>query len=272
MAFEDLKHAQRERLEYLDRLIFWDGAATRASLIKRFGISNAQAAIDFKTYLNEADENALRYDASTRQYLATADFARLTDTASPEELPELLRGVSAPQFDQLPDLKRTHNIRVLQPIYRAMRSKGAIEILYQSMRDPEPVRRMIAPLRFVSDGVRIHIRAWCFLRNAYRDFHPARIDPDLSFKKHSEAGNIPPDDEWNTWSVWKLMPHSRLSNAQKNAVRIEFDITGEYLEVRIRQALNLYARRRWGLEQEVPRLECLSIDHVPMTEDEINAD
>ncbi|MCP4936796.1 MAG: WYL domain-containing protein [bacterium] len=272
MAFKDLKHAQRERLEYLDRLLFWEGAATRASLIKRFGISNAQAAIDFRNYLGDADENALQYDASSRQYLATEDFTRRTDSASPEELPELLRGASAPLFDQLPDLKRTQNIRVLQPVYRAMRSKNAIEIVYQSMRDPEPVKRMIAPKRFVSDGVRIHIRAWCFLREAYRDFHPARIDPDHSFKKHSETGDIPADDEWYTWSIWKLIPHSRLSEAQKKAVRIEFDITGDYLEVRIRKALNLYAERRWGLKQEAPRLECLSVDHVPITEDETNAD
>jgi glucose-6-phosphate isomerase len=54
MAFDDLKHAQRARLEYLDRLFFWDGAATRTSLIKQFGISNAQAALDFRAYLADA--------------------------------------------------------------------------------------------------------------------------------------------------------------------------------------------------------------------------
>ena len=70
MTFEDLKYAQRERLEHLDRLFFWDGAATRASLIKRFGISNAQAAIDFRAYLAEAAKGALQYDASSRQYLS----------------------------------------------------------------------------------------------------------------------------------------------------------------------------------------------------------
>ena len=58
MAFDDLKHAQRTRLEFLDRLFLWEGAATRASLIKRFGISNAQAALDFRAYLAEAPKDS----------------------------------------------------------------------------------------------------------------------------------------------------------------------------------------------------------------------
>ena len=86
MPFEDLKHAQRARLEYLDRLFFWDGAATRASLIKRFGISNAQAALDFRAYLVEAPKDALQYDASSRQYLAHDSFERLSGKASSMEL------------------------------------------------------------------------------------------------------------------------------------------------------------------------------------------
>ena len=77
MPFEDLKHAQRARLEYLDRLFFWDGAATRASLIKHFGISNAQAALDFRTYLAEAPNDALHYDASSRVFLYLLPSNRL---------------------------------------------------------------------------------------------------------------------------------------------------------------------------------------------------
>ena len=272
MAFEDLKYAQRKRLEYLDSLFFWNGAATRASLIQRFGISNAQAALDFRAYLKESNADALNYDATSRQYIAQECFRRLTGPASTSELLELFSGAEHSAFDALPDLQRSQKVRAFQPLYRAMRARQSIQIVYQSMRQPEPESRLIAPLRFASDGVRLHVRAWCFTRKEFRDFIPARIDLDLSFDNVADAVGVPRDDDWFTWSILKLRPHERLTEAQKKVVRIEFDFTEDVLEIRIRKALEFYMERRWGLHQDAPRLECLSIYHVPMTEEDINAD
>ena len=271
MAFEDLKHARRARLEYLDRLFFWEGAATRASLIKKFGISNAQAALDFRTYLAEASKNALHYDASSRQYLAHKSFERITGKASSLELEQLLAGKPSPAFDRLPDLQRTQDLRVLRPLYRAFTAKEATKIVYQSMRDPEPMTRWIAPVRFASDGVRLHVRAWCFERESFRDFHPARIDPDRSFAATKPADAVPRDDDWFTWAILKLKPHSRLTKAQQHVVRIEFGFSSDVLEARTRKALEFYTERRWGLEQKEPRLERVSVNYLPMNKEEIDA-
>lgn len=272
MAFEDLKYAQRKRLEYLDRLFFWNGAATRASLIQQFGISNAQAALDFRVYLKEGKEDALTYDATSRQYLAHENFDRLTGPAVTSELLEFFSDTQQSNFDELPDLQRSQNVQAFLPLYRTMRAKQSVEIVYQSMRDPEPETRCIAPLRFVSDGVRLHVRAYCFTRKQFRDFIPSRIDLDLSFLKTGGVENVPFDEEWFTWSILKLRPHERLTDSQKRVVRTEFGFTKDVLEIRIRRALEFYTTRRWGLDQEFPRLECLSIDHVPMSEEEINGD
>ncbi|WP_298937434.1 WYL domain-containing protein [uncultured Ruegeria sp.] len=271
MAFEDLKHAQRARLEYLDRLFFWDGAATRASLVKRFGISNAQAALDFRTYLAEAPKDGPHYDASSRQYLALDSFERLTGKASSMELQQLLTSEPSSSFDRLPDLQRTQDMRVLRPLYRAYKSQIAVRIVYQSMRDPEPMTRWIAPVRFASDGVRLHVRAWCYEREAFRDFHPARIDPIRSFIETKPADTVPRDDDWFTWAIMQLKPHCRLTEAQQRVVRIEFGFNGDVLEARTRKALEFYTERRWGLEQKEPRLERVSIDYVPMSAEEIDA-
>ena len=272
MAFKDLKYAQRKRLEYLDRLFFWNGAATRASLIQRFAISNAQAALDFRAYIGEAGKDALLYDASSRQYLASNSFSRLTGRSSPSEIEELLVSRDVSSYDILPDLQRTQSVRVFQPLYRALLSNKAVEIIYQSMRQPEPETRWIAPVRFASDGVRLHVRAWCYKRKEFRDFIPARIDPELSFLNTKQAESVPIDDDWYTWATLRLRPHQRLTKDQRRVVRIEFGFKGDELEVRIRKALEFYTERRWGLEQKEPRLECVSIEYAPMTEEEINAD
>lgn len=271
MAFEDLKYAQRKRLEYLDRLFFWNGAATRASLIQQFGISNAQAALDFRAYLKELGDDALIYDATSRQYLAQNGFQRLTGPPATSELLEFFESGTHSIYDELPDLQRSQNVNAFLPLYRAIRAGQSIEIVYQSMRDPEPETRMIAPLRFVSDGVRLHVRAYCFTRKQFRDFIPSRIDLELSFLKSSGTDDIPRDDEWFTWSILALRPHQRLAASQQRVVRTEFGFTEDVLEIRIRQALEFYTTRRWGLDQEFPRLECLSIKHVPMTKEDIDA-
>lgn len=270
MAFDHLKHAQRERLEYLDRLLFWNGAATRGSLTERFGISNPQAALDFKTYLQASGSDALKYDASSRQYLATEHFSRLTGQSTTDELEELLIKRNDASFDVLPDLQRTQNVRVFKPLYRALLAKEAVQIVYQSMRQPEPETRWIAPLRFASDGVRLHLRAWCYTRQGFRDFIPSRIDPAQSFGQRRNALDIPKDDDWFTWAVLKLRPHSDLTQDQKRVVRIEFGFADDCLEIRVRKALEFYTKRRWSLDQENPRLECVSCDYVGMIGEELD--
>ena len=81
---------------------------------------------------------------------------------------------------------------------------------------------------------------------------------------------MPRDDDWFTWAILKLKPHSRLTEAQQRVVRIEFGFTSDVLEARIRKALEFYTERRWGLEQKEPRLERVSVSYVPMSEEEIN--
>lgn len=270
MAFDNLKHAQNERLEYLDRLLFWDGAATRGSLIARFRISNPQAALDFKVYLQAAEPNALQYDASSKKYHTTERFSRLTGRATTDELEELLSGKKRAFYDVLPDLQRTQNVRVFRPLYRALLAEEAIKIVYQSMRDPEPETRWIAPLRFASDGVRLHLRAWCYTRQGFRDFIPSRIDPTRSFEERRVAEDVPKDDDWFTWAVLRLRPHRDLTQDQMRVVRIEFGFEDDYLEIRVRKPLEFYTKRRWGLDQENPRLECYGCEYVAMSEEEIN--
>ncbi|MEM6899913.1 MAG: WYL domain-containing protein [Pseudomonadota bacterium] len=272
MAFDDLKHAQRERLEYLDRLLFWDGAATRGSLIERFGISNPQAALDFKAYLEAAGAEALRYDPSSKRYLTTEGFNRLSGQASTDELEELLGLRSRALIETLPDLQRSQTVKTFRPLYRALLANEAIEIIYQSMRDPAPEARWIAPLRFASDGVRLHVRAWCYTRQDFRDFIPSRIDPSKSFINRREASGVPEDGDWNTWAILTLKPHRDLTEQQKRVVRIEFGFEGECLELRVRKALEFYTARRWGLDQESPRLECVSRDYLATAKDEHYAD
>lgn len=266
MTFDDFKHSQRERLEFLDKLFFWEGSANRADLISRFNISNPQAALDFRAFLEQAGGDSLSYDTKTKRYIADHEYNRVSGVAEASELSAFLGTGSSAQFDFLPDLQRTQNMLVFVPLFRALQSKRSVKITYQSMETEEPTGRWVLPTSFASDGMRIHVRAWCFLREEYRDFHPARINPSLSFQEIRTGDNIPADDDWNTWAHITLKPHSRLNAKQQSAVRTEFGFTDETLTLIIRKALEYYTNRRWGLSQPKPRLEVVATKYEPSAE------
>lgn len=272
MAFDDLKHAQKERLKYLDRVLFWDGTATRSTLMEKFGVSNPQAALDFKAYLRTSGPDAITYDRSSKRYVTTDSFKRLCGEASTDEVASLLQANGFQFFDALPDLQRVQNVRVFRPLYQALKRNLAIKICYQSMRSLEPENRWIIPQRFASDGVRLHLRAWCCARSGFRDFVPARIDPDRSFETKAIESEVPKDTDWHTWSILTLKPHHSFSDFQKKVIRTEFGFVSDTLEVRVRKALEFYTKRRWGLDQDNPRLEVVACRHEPMKEEVLDED
>ena len=195
MTFENLKYAQRRRLEFLDQLFFWQGRATRASLVQRFDISNAQAALDFRAYLETAGQGGPTYDASSRRYISPPDFRPLTGLPEPSDLWGLLGSGGDDVFDTLPDLARTQSVSVLRSLYRAILAGEAVEIIYQSMGvaetgNPAQQARWIAPVGFASDGMRQHVRAWCFKQGDYRDFVPSRMNSERSFAVRRPADKL----------------------------------------------------------------------------------
>ena len=89
-----------------------------------------------------------------------------------------------------------------------------------------------------------------------------------SFDEQRIAEDVPHDDDWFTWAVLKLQPHRDLALEQRRVVQIEFGFDGASLEVRVRKALEFYTKRRWGLDQENPRLECVDRTYVAVSEEE----
>ena len=267
MAFKDLKYAQKARLEHLDALFFWEGRANRKDLVDRFGISGAQAALDFKTYLERSGPTAPVYDPISKRYTATETFQPIGESPG---LPDWLaqpRGARSVIYDEVPLLQRPVALGAIARLYRAIRDGTSIEIVYQSMTTGEAQRQWIAPQRFGSDGRRLHVRAWSFKHCEYRDFVPARIIPERSFTGERVEFGLPCDDDWFTLAKITLAPHKRLTPSQKAAVRVEFGFDGPTMTVTLRKALEFYIARRWGLDQDKPRLEIEKTEYESLPEE-----
>ncbi len=261
MAFDDLKHPQRQRLVFLDRCLTWRGTANRRDLLERFGISPAQAALDFRLYLARAGAAAPIYDTARKAYVAAPGHRPLAP-ASLTDAFDILAGEDA----ALPVPRRDADPALIAPLYQALKAGRALHIQYTSMVSGADDGQFIAPTAFTSDGETVHLRAYSFKHAAYRNYLPLRIGRASTFALKELEEPLPFDRDWHTLAAISLRPKTGLNPAQAEAVRREYGFQGEHLVVTTRKALEFYFDRRWGLDLAAARLERAATRYVPVAE------
>jgi hypothetical protein len=243
---------------FLDRCLTWRGMANRRDLIERFGISVAQAALDFRAYLALAQDTPPIYDPVRKTYLAASGHKPL----APSSLTEAFDVLVSDPHSALPRPERKADPTTIARLHRAVRSGKALHVCYTSITSGASEGQWIAPTRFTLDGESVHLRAFSFKHEDYRNYLPIRIEPDSSFEERSLDGQLPEDLDWNTRAIIWLKPRSDLSDRQAGVVRREFGFEGEFLRVETRKALEFFMERRWGLNEPGARLERAKTDYL----------
>jgi hypothetical protein len=233
-----------------------------ATLINRFGVSTAQAALDFKAYLERAIETPPIYDAVLKTYLTTPGHQSLFPDSLHQNWTRIISDSGPDRFVELPRLNRLSDPSIMARLYRAMAEKREIQIQYTSMTTGKDNGQWIAPTRFASDGERIHVRAFNFKHDEYRDYVPVRIGAGSSFITRALEAKLQRDLDWETIARIHLVPKAGLTENQIKAVRREYGFKNESLCIETRKALKFYADRRWGLDQLNTRLERSITEYV----------
>ena len=250
------RYAHEARQRFLDGLLFWEGRVNRRDLIDTFRVSQPQAALDLKAYLTALPPGQVIYDTRQRRYEASALFQPVYGAPSIDTWLERSR-LAGLAIEVLPTLDRPLDASLMARLYRAIRDRKTVHVAYQTMRRAPAEDRSITPTAFVSDGQRWHVRAYCHLREAYRDFVLSRIALSAD---QIEAGvedvELPVDLEWCSWVTLRLAPAAHLEENQKRAVCWDYGIESE-LSVTVRRALEFYALRRWGLDRPESRLSVI---------------
>lgn len=248
---------QARRLQFIDTRLCWEGRMNRSDLTDFFRISVPQASLDLAEYLRRAPDNAL-YHPSQRTYLATPGFTPLfADCESARYLAELYALTtqllprdlsflgSVPEADIVRSPTRVVPPDTLKRTLAAIRDRAMLVILYQSMSSTEPTERSISPHALGYDGHRWHIRAYCHLRNDYRDFVFARIvDLKPAGPSIAEAAG---DERWHTLVDVIIGPNPELDSARQRVVELDYGMTDGRALIRTRSALGFYLLRRLGL-------------------------
>lgn len=262
MAKEEgtLNWGVERRLEFIEFRLFWEGHVNRGDLIDTFGISVNQSSTDLNRYLNLAPEN-MEYDKSAKTYVRKSGFEAqfLEPNASRylSQLRSLSEGIidtsdswigAVPEYDAAPTPARGVNEITLRTIIAAIRRSEAIEVRYQSLSQPAPRWRWIAPHAIGFDGFRWHARAFCMSDTTFKDFLLSRI-LDTRGSKPSETNNLT-DTDWHGEVSLEIGPHPDLSESQQKIIALDYGMHGGRTKIKVRKALLYYALRRLGLDTD----------------------
>jgi predicted DNA-binding transcriptional regulator YafY len=247
----------RERFAYIETELFWGDGITAGQLARTFEITRQMAQKIIGQYRQQYPRQ-MRYVAKSKRHEATESFEPVFIRPSPHAFLDYLRGqalVGLYREDKdWSELTVTDVDRLLRPelpliplkqVLRALRCQKTVTIDYWK-KDLEPGSisiRVISPNHLIYAEGRYHIRAYCHMKNLYRDFVLSRIvhaSPSLEDWISSEY-----DREWNEFVETKLRPNPSLPLSVQNAVLKGFEVAESGIRtLKCRKALLFYLKRR----------------------------
>lgn len=255
-----IRKGLEQKLEFIEFRLYWEGGVNRIDLIERFGVSVPQASNDLTTYREMAPEN-VSYDLSGKRYVPTAGFAPKFLKPNPERYLAQLKAMvddilelsdtwlsGLPETDVIPIPTRRTNAEVLRAVLAAVRAKCQVRIRYQSNspENPDPLWRWISPHAFGFDGMRWHVRAFCHREDRFKDFVLGRC---LAADKQGEITNVAQQDrQWQEVFEVVLKPNSELTEGQRRAVELDYNMHNGKVIVPVRCALLYYFYKRLRLD------------------------
>lgn len=248
------KHELQLRLRAIELLAYWEGRLVTTKLVTWFGISRQQASKDIKYYLDHHNPNSLIHDPSVKGYVPAVDFQPVLSSGHINEYMNLIADFNGDSMActletdasvvgvQLPD--RAVRPEIVREIVKACRVKGSLRIIYASMNNPCLHERVITPHTLVYTGFRWHVRAYCHLKGAFRDFLLSRIDRAPHSVDIAGPGQEQ-DKDWLESVSITLVPNTRLSAQQQGLVEKDYGMPDGRLQLSVRKALVHYTLQRY---------------------------
>lgn len=251
---EPLPRVQRERLSHIDFKLYFLGELRRADVVERFETGPAGATRDIALYKEIAPEN-LELDGATKAYRPGESFVPLFDHAPQRVLTALSQGFGEGIGDQLQPMIRGEipatlslpKMSILAPITRAIHRGKAVRMGYTSVETGH-TERVIVPLALVDIGLRWHVRAYCRLRQEFRDFVFTRMDNPVVIEDSERHREESPeqDVQWSRIIELDLVPHP--SHKRPEIVAMDYPMVDGVMKVKVRAANAGYMLRRWSVD------------------------
>ncbi len=229
--------AQKERLEFVELLAYFNGTVSRDEIMNRFGISAASATNILSKYSQMAPEN-LSYNVRLKRYEIGKSFKSVFNIRM---LMERIPVYTMPQLHKPADNDVIERIALIS---RAIQRTQSLIITYASASSGRSSRQIV-PVAFADNRLRWHLRAYDRKRERYIDFVFRRIlevspiEGD-TIQEHEHPDN---DKQWHSFIDLRIKAHPHnLADAQA------FTIGTDSHSVRIRAAMAGYFLQLWNVD------------------------
>ena len=245
--------SEKQRLLFIERLLFWRGSINRRDLCDHFGISLPQATKDLVSYTT-LNAGACQYDVRRKCYVAAAKMQTVlrepnfsedmeaVGSAMRDELEygEFVLGGSRPQ--------RVADRLLHRKLSLAACNRDCVEVTYWSVRSGSSEKRWMSPRCFGFDGLRWHVRAYCHRSEVFKDFVIGRFQTVGRAKPCPFVDLV--DEDWLATETLTFRPSGGLSANQRTALEMDYGMEAGELCLNVRRAMRLYALRRLGFVGE----------------------
>jgi predicted DNA-binding transcriptional regulator YafY len=230
---QQVAFSQRQRLQFIESIGFWEGAIDRPRVARVFGVSENHVTKDFTFYRKNFPGN-LDYDLSRRFYQPGKKFRQRFSSGSADEYLSLLRasqeGLGAATVPTIGEGVTAELIpcpvgrvdpAVLKEITRSLHRGTGIRITYQSLQAEEPTKRVVWPHAIIFTGMRWHVRVF---DSKYEDFIDLVLQRILSIEATDAPApcSVKEDVKWNKLVVVTLVPRSKLPTSHQDVIAREF--------------------------------------------------
>lgn len=253
-------------LQLIDALLMWEGQFNASDLTELLSVCRTTAQNSISIYQKQFP-NHYSYSPSAKTNIVSDSFTAHYWQGSFRDYQQLLDNklsANLTDLDTVCSLQNPLHHKTLRILNHACRKKLKLEVDYGSLSDAGNFDgRIIAPHSIVMDGLRAHVRAYCFKNNAYRDFIVGRFRslPIVEDKVTGEIG-AEFDNNWNTSVDLIICADPSLSKSQRENIEMEYQMKNGKCTVVTPIALLPYVMKRLRLDtrQQIPEAQQLVID------------
>lgn len=250
---QELSHATRERLAFIDFSLQYFGHIARNDLIARFKTGLAACTRDFAAYKELAPDN-MKLNHQDKRYYRQSSFRPLFAHEPESILHGLCRGFGNGISEQVISSDVCQDaVRLIHPkpwviaaLMRAIHNKQAIKCGYVSLSSGETLKEIV-PHSIVNNGHRWHVRAFDRAHKQFRDFVCTRFTTiECHTVPVAEGEGKDDDEQWNKIVDLVLIPHPEIEHT--TAIEMDYDMKEGQLVLSVRAALASYLLRQWQVD------------------------
>ena len=252
-SLNELNHAQRERLAFIEFRLWFLGDVRRPDLIDRFGIAPAVATRDLTAYRDAAPGN-IDFDQRRKVYVPTPNFHPIFEHEPQRVMSALSRGFGEGMGKasdgflpcEFPLRLNQPSLPVLAVITRAIHQKRGVGLTYHSL-NKGPSKREIVPIALVDSGLRWHARVFDRTSREFRDLVITRMErPVLLDSNADPEEQADRDAQWTRVVPLGLVAHP--DQPRPDIVARDFAMRDGHLTLNVRAAIAGYVLRQWSVD------------------------